>query len=145
MKTLKLLCAFAICTLLAVNTAFAQNPKSQFLFKIDSSGVIKNQSGTTFGTISKDSIIRNHNGEKIAFIDRQGNLVDANGKILGKAAKNGSYHNANGEVEYTVKSSQGNECAVYDKSGKLVGYVHNNYKAQAGCLAHCMHKSMANK
>lgn len=127
------------------STGFAQNTKSQFPFHTDSSGTIKDKSGTTFGTISKDSILKNSNGEKVAFIDNQGNLVDTNGKILGKAAKNGNYHNINGEVEYTVKPSKGDQCAVYDKAGKLVAYVHNNYKAQAGCLAHCMEKDMLMK
>lgn len=145
MKTLKLITLAVFVVSLAINTSFAQNQKSQFLFKTDSSGAIKDKSGTTFGTISKDSIIKNNNGEKVAFIDNQGNLVDANGKILGKASKNGNFHNINGEVEFTVKPSQGNECAVYDKSGKLVAYVHNNYKAQAGCLAHCMQKNMLMK
>ena len=110
MKTMKLTTLVAFALSLAI-TSFAQNPKSQFPFKTDSSGIIKDKSGTTFGTISKDSIIKNHTGEKIAFIDRQGNLVDNNGKILGKAAKNGNYHNINGEVEFVVKPSKGNQCA----------------------------------
>jgi len=145
MKILKFISLAVFAMTLAMNPSFAQNYKSQFPVKIDASGVIKDKSGTTFGTISKDSIIKNHKGEKIAFIDKQGNLVNADGKILGKAAKNGDFHNINGEVEYTVKPTNGDQCEVYDKSGKLVAYVHNNYKAQAGCLAHCMQKNMIMK
>ena len=145
MKTVKSVMLIIFALALAMNTSFAQNYKSQFPVKIDASGIIKDQSGTTFGTISKDSIIKNHKGDKIAFIDKQGNLVSKDGKILGKAAKNGDFHNINGEVEYIVKPSTGNECVVYDKSGKIVAYVHNNYKAQAGCLAHCMQKDMLMK
>jgi len=145
MKMLKLVSLTVFALTLAMNTSFAQNYKSQFPVKVDASGTIKDKTGTSFGTISKDSIIKNHKGEKIAFIDKQGNLVSKDGKILGKAAKNGDFHNVNGEVEYTVKPSTGDECAVYDKSGKIVAYVHNNYKAQAGCLAHCMQKDMLMK
>lgn len=145
MKPFKLASLAIFTFILAMNTSFAQNYKSQFPVKVDASGVIKDKSGTTFGTISKDSIISNHKGEKIAFIDKQGNLVNADGKILGKAAKNGDFHNINGEVEFTVKPTKGDQCEVYDKSGKVVAYVHNNYKAQAGCLAHCMQKDMIMK
>ena len=145
MKMLKLVSLTVFALTLVMNISFAQNYKSQFPFKVDASGTIKDKTGTTFGTISKDSIIKNHKGEKIAFIDKQGNLFSKDGKILGKAAKNGDFHNINGEVEYTVKPSTGDECAVYDKSGKIVAYVHNNYKAQAGCLAHCMQKDMLMK
>ncbi|WP_018343969.1 DUF3659 domain-containing protein [Cytophaga aurantiaca] len=145
MKNLKILILTMVVFSLSISGAIAQNYKSQFPVKVDASGVIKDKSGTTFGTISIDSIIKNHKGEKVAFIDKQGNLVNADGKILGKAAKNGDFHNINGEVEYTVKPTKGDQCEVYDKSGKVVAYVHNNYKAQAGCLAHCMQKDMLMK
>jgi hypothetical protein len=143
MKTIKLLSLATFALMLTWNTSVAQNYKSQATgLNVESSGVIKDQSGTTLGTISKDSIIKNHSGEKIAFIDKNGNLVSKDGKVLGKAAKNGDFHNINGEVEFTVKPSTGDQCAVYDKSGKVVAYIHNSYKAQAGCIAHCMQTKM---
>ena len=114
---------------LAMNTSFAQNYKSWFQIKIYTSGVIKDKTGKTSGTISKDSIIKNHKGEKMLLFIKQGNLVNADGKILSKAAKNWDFHNVNVEVEFTVKPTKGEQCEVYDKSGKVVPYVHNNYKS----------------
>ncbi|WP_018345101.1 5-fold beta-flower protein [Cytophaga aurantiaca] len=122
--------------------ANAQNYKAQLPVQIDSSGVMKNEAGTIFATISKDSIIKDHKGEKVAFIDRNGNLIDKNGKILGKTAKNGDFHNAKNEVEYTVQpSTKGDTYDVYDNTGKRVLIVPANYKAQAGIMAY-VHKNM---
>lgn len=144
MKTFKLLVLSALALVFTLNIAFAQNYKQQFPF-VDSKGTIKDKSGTTLGTVTKDGIIKNHKGEKVAFIDKNGNLVDKDGKILGKAEKNGNFHNINGEIEYTVKPSKGEQCEVYDKTGKVVASVHNNYKAQAGCVAHCLQTKMLMK
>lgn len=142
MKTIRFIIFSALTLLFACMGASAQNYKAQVPAQIDSSGVMKNEAGTIFATISKDSIIKDHKGEKIAFIDRNGNLVDKNGKVLGKTAKNGDFHNAKNEVEYTVQPSKnGNTYDVYDNIGNRVLVVPANYKAQAGSLAY-VHKNM---
>ncbi len=136
MKTIRFI-IFAACTLFITGiNASAQNYKDQFP-QMDTTGAIKDASGTTFATISKDSIIKNSKGEKIAFIDRSGNLVDVNGKILGKAAKNGEFKSIDGQVEYTVKpTADGAHCEVFDKTGKKVLTVPKNYKEQASTMAY---------
>jgi hypothetical protein len=144
MKIFKLSILSLIALAFALGSAVAQDYKAQFPVKVDDSGMIKDKSGVTYGTISADSVIKNHQGRKVAFIDNQGNLVDKEGKILGKAAKNGDFVNINGEVEYVVKPA-GDLCEVYDKSGKQVATVHKNYKTQAGCVAHCMHAKVLQK
>ena len=137
MKTIVLIIITTVTMLFVSLTVSAQNYKTQFPAKMDNDGSIKDSSGTTFITISKDSIIKNHLGEKIAFIDRNGNLVDQNGKILGKAAKNGEFHNVDGQVEFTVKDAKdGSYCEVYDKTGKHVLTVPANYKNQASTMAY---------
>lgn len=142
MKTILFVLFSALTMLCACIGANAQNYKAQVPVQIDSSGVMKNEAGTIFATISKDSIIKDHKGVKIAFIDRNGNLVDKNGKILGKTAKNGDFHNAKNEVEYTVQPSKnGSTYDVYDNTGKHVLTVPANYKAQAGSMAY-VHKNM---
>jgi len=145
MKIVNVLTLTVFAIVLSFTGAQAQNYKTQFPIKLDSTGAIKDEVGTTFMTISKDSIIKNHKGEKIAFIDRNGNLVDKDGKILGKAAKNGDFHNSAGEVEFTVKPAKsGTDYDVYDKTGKHILTVPANYKAQAGSIAY-MHKKMMPK
>ena len=140
MKTIQFILISTVTLLFTSMSANAQNYKTQFPSKMDNDGSIKDSSGTTFITISKDSIIKNHLGEKIAFIDRSGNLVDKNGKILGKAAKNGDFHNVDGQVEFTVKDTKdGAYCEVYDKTGKHVLTVPANYKKQASTMAY-MHR-----
>ncbi len=144
MKLLKLLPLSVLALALTLNIAAAQNYKNQFP-NVDSKGGIKDKSGTTLGTVTKEGIIKNNKGEKVAFTDDKGNLVDNTGKILGKAEKNGDFHNINGEIEYTVKPSKGEQCEVYDKTGKVVASVHDNYKLQAGCIAHCLQTKMLMK
>jgi hypothetical protein len=136
MKTIRLLLFTALAVIFAGMGAHAQNYKAQFP-QMDTTGAIKDASGTTFATISKDSIIKNSQGEKIALIDRNGNLVDNTGKILGKAGKNGEFTKADGQVEYTVKPTKdGAHCEVYDKTGKKVLTVPKNYKEQASTMAY---------
>jgi hypothetical protein len=142
MKTIRIVIFSTLAMLFMSMGAIAQNYKSQVPIQIDSSGVMKNEAGTIFATISKDSIIKDHKGQKIAFIDRNGNLVDKGGKVLGKTAKNGDFHNAQNEVEYTVQPSKNaGKYDVYDNTGKHVLTVPSNYKAQAGSLAY-VHKNM---
>ncbi|HSY60572.1 MAG TPA: hypothetical protein VK796_01800 [Cytophaga sp.] len=142
MKTIVIVIFSALIMLSACIDVSAQNYKAQLPVQIDSSGVMRNEAGTIYASISKDSIIKDHKGQKIAFIDRNGNLVSKDGKILGKTAKNGDFHNAKNEVEYTVQPSKnGNTYNVYDNTGKHVLTVPENYKAQAGSLAY-VHKNM---
>ncbi len=143
MKITQVLLVSLCSAMLSFNAVFAQATyKSQFPMKVDTSGTLKDASGTTFATISKDQIIKNHAGEKIAFIDSRGNLIGDDGKMLGKAAKNGDFHNAKGEVEYVVKPAKnGTGYDVYDTMGKHVLTVPANYKAQAGSMAY-MYKKM---
>jgi len=142
MKTIRFVIFSTLTMLFAGFGAIAQNYKAQVPVQIDSSGVMKNEAGTIFVTISKDSIIKDYKGEKIGFIDRNGNLVDKNGKILGKTAKNGDFHNAKNEVEYTVQPSKSaGKYDVYDNTGKHVLTVPANYKSKAGSLAY-VHKNM---
>ncbi|MGN6645008.1 MAG: 5-fold beta-flower protein [Cytophaga sp.] len=137
MKTIRFVIFVAFTMLAAGLNATAQGYKAQFPMQMDTAGVIRDASGATFATISKDSIIKNSQGEKIAFIDRSGNLVDANGKILGKAAKNGDFKSIDGQVEYIVKpTADGAYCEVYDKAGKKVLTVPKNYKEQASTMAY---------
>jgi hypothetical protein len=144
MKTLKLIIASVVALVFTLSSSFAQNYKQQFP-SVDSKGTIKDNSGTTLGTVSKVGIIKNQKGEKVAFVDSNGNLVDKDGKVLGKAEKNGIFHNINGEIEYTVKPSKGEQCEVYDKGGKVVASVHDSYKMQAECVAHCLQTKMLMK
>jgi hypothetical protein len=142
MKTILFVIFSALIMLSACIDVSAQNYKAQLPVQIDSSGVMRNEAGTIYASISKDSIIKDHKGQKIAFIDRNGNLVSKDGKVLGRTAKNGDFHNAKNEVEYTVQPSKnGSTYDVYDNTGKHVLTVPANYKAQAGSLAY-VHKNM---
>jgi YHS domain-containing protein len=70
-------------------------------------------------------------------------LVNSKGKTLGKMGKDGkTYYNANGAVVYQVKENTDTEtCDILDANGKVVGNVHNNYKAMA-CTLHCFSNKM---
>lgn len=147
MKTMKVILSIMALTLFCISNSEAQkdhNYKHQFN-SVDSSGIIKDESGNKIGTVTKEGIIKNHQGEKIAFIDNNGNLVDKYGKIIGKPEKNGNFHNINGEIVYTVKPGNGEQCEAFDKSGNVVATIHNNYKAQAGCISHCLKEKMLMK
>lgn len=142
MKAIRFIIFSALTMLFACFGTNAQNYKVRVPVQIDSSGVMKNEAGTIFATISKDSIIKDHKGAKIAYIDRNGILVDNNGKVLGKTAKNGDFHNAKNEVEYTVQPSiKGNTYDVYDETGVRVMVVPAKYKNQAGSMAY-IHKNI---
>ncbi|GAA4465190.1 hypothetical protein GCM10023189_45460 [Nibrella saemangeumensis] len=131
----------ALPTLLSAQSANYKQP-----FRIDQSGVIKDATGLTMGSVSKDQIIKNHEGEKIAFIDNQGNLIDAKtNKKLGRIGKDGkTYYNANGQVELMVKENS-NTCDILDTNGKKIGNVHASLKGSACALACFQEKHIAAK
>jgi hypothetical protein len=139
MKAPKIFIALVFFTTLSVGDSIGQNYKAP---GIDFSGKIKDPSGVTLGSISKEGIFKNHEGHKIALINNKGELVDTTGKVLGKPEKNGNFHNIDGELEFTVKPSKNDQCEVLDKDGKVVTMVHNNYKARAGAIAHCLKMNM---
>ena len=99
--------------------------------------------GTKLGTITMDSIVRNANGKPMAFLKSGGILVNSKGKTLGKMGKDGlTYYNADGAVVYKLKENTDLEtCDVLDANGKVIGNVHNNYKAMA-CTLHCYSNNM---
>ena len=141
MKNVRIFFALVLFTTLSAGISIAQNYKAP---AIDFSGTIKDGTGVTLGSISKEGIFKNHTGHKIALINNKGELVDTSGKVLGKPEKNGNFHNIDGELEFTVKSSKNDQCEVLDKDGKVVAIVHNNYKANAGAIAHCFKMNMLN-
>lgn len=99
--------------------------------------------GTKLGTVTMDSIVKNANGKPMAFLKPGGVLVNSKGKILGRVGKDGTtYYNADGAVVYKLKENTDSEtCDVLDADGKVIGNVHNNYKAMA-CTLHCYSNNM---
>ena len=99
--------------------------------------------GTKLGTVTMDSIVKNANGKPMAFLKPGGVLVNSKGKILGRVGKDGTtYYNADGAVVYKLKENTDSEtCDVLDAEGKVIGNVHNNYKAMA-CTLHCYSNNM---
>ena len=99
--------------------------------------------GTKLGSVTMDSVVRNANGKPMAFLKSGGVLVNAKGKTLGRMGKDGkTYYNANGTVVYQLKENTDTEtCDVLDANGKVIGNVHNNYKAMA-CTLHCYSNNM---
>ena len=99
--------------------------------------------GTKLGSVTMDSIVKNANGKPMAFVKSGGVLVNSKGKTLGRMGKDGkTYYNANGAVVYQVKENTDTEtCDILDADGKVIGNVHNNYKAMA-CTLHCFSNGM---
>ncbi len=120
-------------TLLLAQSANYKNPMT-----INATGQIKDGSGATVGTVSKDRMIMDAKGKKIAFVDGQGNLVDAKtNKKMGHVGKNNdTYMDANGDLMFTVKDNADNTCDIFDAKGKKIGNVHDSYKGSA-CALHC--------
>lgn len=102
--------------------------------------------GTKMGSITMDSIVKNANGKPMAFLKPGGILVNSKGKTLGKMGKDGlTYYNANGAVVYKLKENTDTEtCDILDANGKVIGNVHNNFKAMA-CTLHCYNNNMTSK
>ncbi len=99
--------------------------------------------GTKLGTITIDSIVKNANGKPMAFLKPGGVLVNSKGKTLGRVGKDRlTYYNADGAVVYKLKENTDSEtCDVLDANGKVIGNVHNNYKAMV-CTLHCYSNKM---
>jgi YHS domain-containing protein len=109
---------------------------------IDSKGDVY-INGTKLGSITMDSIVKNANGKPMAFLKSGGVLVNSKGRTLGRMGKDGStYYNAEGAVVYKLKENTDTEtCDILDANGKVIGNVHNNYKAMA-CTLHCFSNGM---
>ena len=99
--------------------------------------------GTKLGSVTMDSIVKNANGKPMAFLKSGGALVNSKGRTLGRMGKDGkTYYNANGAVVYTIKENTDSEtCQILDANGKVIGDVHQNYKAMA-CTLHCFSNGM---
>lgn len=138
MKTKTLFFALFALLLGAPSLLLAQSANYKNPMSINATGQIKDGSGATVGTVSKDRMIMDANGKKIAFMDGQGNLVDAKtGKKMGRVGKNNdTYMDANGDLMFTVKDNADNTCDIFDAKGKKIGNVHDSYKGTA-CALHC--------
>jgi hypothetical protein len=138
MKTNTLFFALFALLLGAPSLLLAQSANYKNPMYINATGQIKDGSGTTVGTVSKDKMIMDANGKKIAFVDGQGNLVDAKtGKKMGKMGKDGkTYMDANGHLMFTVKDNADNTCDIFNAKGQKIGNVHDSYKGSA-CALHC--------
>lgn len=106
--------------------------------QINAKGEFLDAKGNITGWISKQGIIMDAKGMKVAQVDGEGNLVGADGKKMGRAAKNGNLSDIDGVVLLSVGEPNGDQCEVKDKSGRVIAMVHKNYKAQAGCMVHCL-------
>ena len=100
-------------------------------------------SGTKMGSVTMDSIVKNANGKPMAFLKPGGILVNSKGKTLGKMGKDGNtFYNANGQAIMFLKDNTDTEtCQIVDAKGKVIGDVHQNYKAMA-CTLHCFSNKM---
>ena len=128
-------------SLLLAQSANYKNPMS-----INASGQVKDGTGATVGTVSKDRMIMDAKGQKIAFVDGQGNLVDAKtGKKMGRMGKDGkTYMDANGDLMFTIKDNADETCDIVDANGKKIGNVHDSYKGSA-CALHCFQAGPTHK
>ena len=117
---------------------FAQSANYKQPMSINASGQIKDGTGATVGTVSKERMIMDAKGKKMAFVDGQGSLVDAKtGKKMGRMGKDGkTYMNANGDLMYTIKDNADETCDIFDAKGRKIGNVHDSYKGTA-CALHC--------
>jgi hypothetical protein len=134
-----------IITLIALfvgQILLAQKPVDSKGRVIDAKGNVY-VGGTQLGTVTMDSIVKNAKGKPIAFLKSGGVLVNAKGRTLGRMGKDGkTYYNAKGAVVYQLKENTDTEtCDVVNAKGKVIGNVHNNYKAMA-CTLHCFSNNM---
>ena len=99
--------------------------------------------GTKLGSVTMDSVVKNANGKPMAFLKSGGILVSSKGKTLGKMGKDGqTFYNAEGNAIFMVKDNTDSEtCQIVDMNGKVIGDVHQNYKAMA-CTLHCYKNDM---
>lgn len=138
MKTKTLFFALFALLLSAPSLLLAQSANYKNPMSINATGQIKDGSGATVGTVSKDRMIMDAKGQKIAFVDGQGNLVDAKtNKKMGRVGKNNdTYMDANGDLMFTVKDNADNTCDIFNAKGQKIGNVHDSYKGSA-CALHC--------
>jgi hypothetical protein len=140
MQNLKFLILSVFAIVLTLNIAAAQNYKAQF--KVNASGQAEDANGTKLGWIEADGTIKNSKGEvvgKVAKKDKQAEVLDKLGNKIAEASENGTLKNNKGQILFTVSDADKNgECQIKDKSGKVVGVVHENYKQQGACIYHCL-------
>jgi hypothetical protein len=140
MRNFKLFILSVFALALALNISVAQNYKAQF--KVNSSGQAEDANGVKLGWIESDGTIKNSKGEvvgKVVKKDKQAEVLDKLGNKVAEALENGTLKNKKGEVIFTVSDADKNgECQIKNKSGKVVGTVHENYKRQGACLYHCL-------
>lgn len=137
MKSLTFVLLFLGLTTIPSYT-FAQGANYKQPMTINTSGQVKDASGTAIGLVTKNQIIKDAKGKKIAFMDGQGNLVDSKtGKKMGRMGKDGkTYYDADGELLFTIKDNPDETCDIFDAKGKKIGNVHDSYKGTA-CALHC--------
>ncbi len=124
---------------------FAQKPIDSKGRVIDAKGDVY-IGGTKLGSVTMDSVVKNANGKPMAFLKSGGILVSSKGKTLGKMGKDGrTFYNAQGTAIFMVKDNTDSEtCQIVDMKGKVIGDVHQNYKAMA-CTLHCFKNDMDSK
>lgn len=146
MKTKSSLFALFALLLGAPSLLLAQSANYKNPMSINASGQVKDGTGATVGTVSKDRMIMDAKGRKIAFVDGQGNLVDAKtGKKMGRMGKDGkTYMDANGDLMFTIKDNADETCDIVDANGKKIGNVHDSYKSSA-CALHCFQAGHTHK
>ena len=127
----------AFIGIMATSVAEAQNYKAP---TIDASGKVL-VDGKYAGEIT-DSTIINHEKSAIAIVGNNGEVTDMKTKKkLGKAEKNGNFVYFEGDEHWTLSDPNADGyCEVKDKSGVVVGMVHQNYKQQGACAIHCLTK-----
>ena len=120
---------------MATSGVQAQNYKAP---TIDASGKVM-VDGKYVGEVV-DSTILQHEKKTIAIVGSNGEVVDpATKKKLGKAEKNGNFVYFEGDEHWTLSDPNADGyCEVKDKSGVVVGMVHQNYKQQGACAIHCL-------
>jgi len=134
MKKIKLMCV-AFIGIMATAGVQAQNYKAP---TIDASGKVM-VDGKYAGEIT-DSTIINHEKSTIAIVGNNGEVMDAKTKKkLGKAEKNGNFVYFESDEHWTLSDPNAEGyCEVKDKTGAVVGMVHQNYKQQGACAIHCL-------
>jgi len=136
MRKSKLILVAFIGIMAAANIQ-AQNYKAP---KIDASGKVT-VDGKYVGEIT-DSTVINHEKETVAIVGNSGEVINPKTKKkLGKAEKNGNFVYFEGDEHWTLSDPNAEGyCEVKDKTGVVVGMVHQNYKQQGACAIHCLTK-----
>lgn len=98
---------------------------------IDWSGTIFDEYEHAIGWISKQGIVQTAVDDRVAVIDKAGNAFDGRGQRIGKMQGNATFVNAHGAVLFKLSEPKDNICELIDPSGKIIGFVHNQFRNQA--------------